>query len=213
MITIEQIETAIENGLKRESKLSIIKEALEVPALTSLNIRHLLNNLGEIGSKYLEVGVHRGGTFCSTVFQNMLISAIAVDSWESDDTNEFKAEKDFINNATTFIEIGTKLKIIKSDAFEVDLNNIPRFVDLYLYDGGHSEDDQRKALTYYLPVFDDEFIFLVDDYDWPEVQKGTQDGIKECGLQILFEIYFKGNDHDNDGWWNGLYISLLKKKV
>ena len=213
MITIEQIENAISKGAKRESKLNGIKESLEVPALTSLNIRHLLNNLGEIGSKYLEVGVHRGGTFCSTVFHNMLISAIAVDCWESDVTNEVKAEQDFIANANTFTEAGTKLKVIKSDAFDVDLNNIPRFIDLYLYDGGHSENDQKKALTYYFPVFDDEFIFLVDDYDWAEVQKGTQDGIKECGLKILFQTYFKGNDHDNEGWWNGFYISLLKKEA
>ena len=61
------------------------------------------------------------------------------------------------------------------------------------------------------PVLADEFVFLCDDYDWPEVRKGTQDGTKEAGYKILFDHTLAGNDHDNEGWWNGYYVALLKK--
>jgi hypothetical protein len=81
-----------------------------------------------------------------------------------------------------------------------------------LYDSGHSEEEQKNALVYFYPVLSNEFILCVDDYDLLEVQKGTQDGIKEMGLKIQFEKILIGNDHDNEGWWRGYYVALLKKK-
>jgi hypothetical protein len=106
-----------------------------------------------------------------------------------------------------------ELRLLRSDCFEVDLSVLPKPFDLYLYDGGHSEEQQRKGLTYYLPVLADEFIFCCDDYSWPDVQKGTQDGIKESNLDILFEQeMITKSSHDNESWWNGFYVALLKKK-
>lgn len=211
MDKIDLIAQAIYNA---ENSYSLLKPSnFDVPALTSLKIRHLLNNIGKLGCNYLECGVHKGGTFTSTVSYNDNLRYItAVDNFESDKTSEDKALPQFSENAKKFLHPNSSFRLIINDCFKVDLDNIVPEVDIYLYDGGHSEDDQRKALTYYLPVLADEFIFMVDDTDWPEVQKGTQDGIKEANLEILFEKYLVGNNHDNDGWWNGFSIYLLKKK-
>lgn len=210
MDKIELIEQAIYNAENSYSKLK--PENFDVPALTSLKIRHFLNNIGTIGKNYLECGVHKGGTFTSSVSYNKNLKHItAVDSFESDHMNGDKALPEFSANAKKFIPDISSFKLIVADCFDVDLEDVKPDVDIYLYDGGHSETDQRKALTYYLPILADEFIYLCDDYDWPEVQKGTQDGIKEANLQVLFEKYLKGNDHDNDGYWNGFYVALLRK--
>jgi hypothetical protein len=58
----------------------------------------------------------------------------------------------------------------------------------------------------------DEFIFCVDDMDFPEVYAGTKRALLEALVEILFCEHFGGNDHDNEGWWNGFLVALLKKK-
>lgn len=213
MTKIEQIEDAIEKALRRESKLT--DEVLMVPALSSLNIRHLMNNLGAISFNYLEIGVHKGGLFCSTIFRNdNLKLASAIDSWESDSANEDKAYPQFCDNANKYKPQRTPLVIAQSDSFAPVPENYDRpIADLYLYDADHSEDAQCKAVTHFLPAMADEFILCVDDFDWDEVRNGTKKGVMESGVEILYSRIFEGNDHDNEGWWNGYAVFLLKKKA
>jgi len=211
MSKIELIEQAIEKGIRRESKLTPL--GMAVPALTSINLRHILNNIGALGTRFLEIGSHKGGTFCSTIFKNHnLLSAISIDSFESDANNEDKAHPQFLENVTICKPLDTEFRLIKGDSFTVVFDNILRPIDLYTYDGDHSEDSQRMALTHFISLMADEFIFLVDDYDWPDVRKGTADGIKETNCRILYERILVGNDHDNEGFWNGFGIFFLKKK-
>lgn len=209
MIKVSQIEEAIDQAEKRYSSLT--DGALRVPALSSLNIRHLMNNLGAIATKYFENGVHKGGLFCSTVYRNKnLIMTYAADNWASDKTSYDKAEIQFIENKNLFMPEGVGFGWSKCDS----LNASPTGdgYDLYLYDSDHSEKYQCEGLTRYVPGMADEFIFCVDDYDWEDVRKGTERGIEESNLEILFSKIFPGNDHDNEGWWNGFAVFLLKKK-
>ena len=194
-------------------KSKLKPENFDVPALTSLKIRHLLNNIGEIGTNYLECGVHKGGTFTSSVSGNDNLKHItAIDSFESDAINQDKAQPQFVSNALKFLPVNSSYKLIVSDSFRVDISEIPNGVDIYLYDGDHSRESQEKALTYYYPVLADEFIFMVDDYDWSEVQEGTQSAIKKVKCDIIFQKYIPSiGSHNNDNWWNGFYIALLKK--
>lgn len=208
------VREAVNRGIQRQSKLDAL--ALSVPGLMSLNIRHILNNLGTISTKYCEIGIHVGGSFCSTLYKNEnLKEAIAIDCWLSDQTEGHDYQKQFESNllmcgGQSFLPI---TQIIKEDSFSVNLDTLPRDIDLYYFDGSHDEDSQRKALTYYLPVLADTFIFCVDDYMLPEVKKGTQDGIKESGCEILYENEFiTDHEYDNESFWRGWYLALLKKK-
>ena len=211
MDKISALKLAIENADQLKSNLP--NEQYEVPALTSLRIRHLLNNIGKLGTKYLEVGVHKGGTFTASVAGNTNLKEItAIDSFESDKDNEDKAMPQFISWAEKFKPLESNFTTHVSDSFKVNLKVLPSDIDIYLYDGDHSEESQRKALTYYKDNLADEFIFLCDDFDWDEVQQGTRKGIEDAGYEVLFEQYMasKGS-HDNDSWWNGFYVALLKK--
>lgn len=226
MTKIELIQEAIFYAEQRQSKITPL--ALAVPALSSLNIRHLMNNLGAISTHYLEHGVHKGGLFCSTVFKNTnLMSATAVDSFESDKYNEDKAMPQFLENVEVclpqelksgFVHIEGEdtltqcFTLIKRNSFDVYPEEIPHKIDLYLFDAAHDEDSQCRALTHFLPAMADEFIFCVDDWDFPEVKAGTLRGLKETGVEILFCQIFEGNDHDNEQFWNGFAVFLLKKK-
>lgn len=207
MTKIEQMQAAIEKAERRESTLTPL--ALSVPALSSLNIRHVMNNLGAISNTYLECGSHRGGLFCSAICNNPnLAYACAIDNWASDDMGE-NAEKDFDENVDMIKSSNTRIIKIKADCFS---GYTAGMYDLYLYDAGHSFEEQKQALTYEGHILTDEFVFCVDDFDWSEVKNGTMYGIREMGYEILFEKVFKGNDHDNEGWWNGFAVFLLKKK-
>jgi hypothetical protein len=81
-----------------------------------------------------------------------------------------------------------------------------------MYDGDHNEESQFKALDHFLSCLDDEFIFVVDDWNWEEVQKGTRRAIRELGVETTFEkeVTWDG-DIERDGWWNGIGAFVLKK--
>lgn len=207
---IKAIKEAIEKAKSHQSKMD--ETAWSVPALSSLKIRHLMNNLGAISTKYLECGVHIGGLFCSTIANNSLLTATANDSFASDETGEIKYEPQFRANVTKCLPDNTIFTFRKGDTFEIPPMHVPSGIDLYLFDADHSYESQRKAMTHFLPAMADEFIVCVDDYDWSDVSRGTQDGLKESGCEVLFEEIWEGNDHDNNGAWNGFYIALLKKK-
>jgi len=214
MSKIPVIKQCIANAENRISKLT--PEALMVPALSSLNIRHLMNNLGAISTRYLEHGVHRGGLYCSTLFKNdNIIQATAVDSFESDETAGEKAMPDFLQNIKTYLPwlSANGSFLIHDKSFEFPVSWVSSPIDLYLFDADHSEDSQCRALTHFISQMADEFIFCVDDYDWEDVRNGTERGIKETGVEILFSNVWEGNDHDNEGAWNGYAVFLLKKKA
>ena len=105
-----------------------------------------------------------------------------------------------------------KYKLFETDAFQFDLTNIKEKINVYLYDGAHTAEAQYKALEYYYPILADEFIFMVDDYNsnqggWKSlVVDPTQKALVDLNLQV--EHYVIKNPGD---WWNGFYISLLKK--
>jgi len=103
---IDAINLAIDNAAKRESNLK--PDNFDVPALASLQIRHLLNNLGALASNYLECGVHKGGCFTSTISLNDNIKfATAVDSFESDHMDGETAKPQFLSNTEKHKSIKT----------------------------------------------------------------------------------------------------------
>lgn len=209
---VDQIRHAITKARDRQSKMDEI--AWGVPALSSLNIRHLMNNLGAISTRYFECGTHVGGLFSSVIRNNYnLLSATANDSFASDETGDVKYEPQFYANMQKCISPTTEFKMLKGDTFDFKPEDVLGPIDLYLFDANHSYEAQRQAMTHFLPAMADEFIVCVDDYDWKDVMTGTGDGLRrDADLDFLFQQEFYGNDHDNDGWWNGFYIALLKKK-
>lgn len=208
---VDEILDAIENAKNMKSKMDEV--SWSVPALSSLRLRHLMNNLGAISNKYLECGVHKGGLFCSTIRNNQALDvAYYIDSFESDKTTGENVGEQFLQNA---MKCGPEMVFLGRvcDTFEVESDGATD-IDLYLYDAAHDYESQRKAITHFLPSMADEFILCVDDYDWDEVRRGTADGIKDAeekGYEVVFFAELKGNDHDNDGFWNGFFVALFKK--
>lgn len=213
---IEAIKNAIEMAKNHQSKMDQV--AWSVPALSSLKIRHLMNNLGAISTRYLECGVHVGGLFCSTIANNRLLTATANDSFASDESGEVKYEPQFRSNVTKCLPDNTIFTFRKGNTFEIPPINIPNGIDLYLFDADHSYESQRKAMTHFLPAMADEFIVCVDDWQYGDVKVATMEGLHESGCSILFQEElvnpepYTEDQHLNDLWWRGYAVFLLRKK-
>jgi len=213
---IKAIKRAIEQADNLQSKMD--QTAWAVPALSSLRIRHLMNNLGAISTRYMEHGVHRGGLFCSTIRNNDLEIAYWGDSFASDKVTGENIEEDFERNAYLCVE-GSETVLLGTVANTFDLSgDFGENVDLYLFDADHSYESQRKAMTHFLPSMAEVFIVCVDDWQYGDVKRGTIDGLLDSGCEILFQQEllntepYTEDQHRNDEWWRGFAIFLLKKK-
>ena len=195
------------------------KEILQYTGYTGTNTRHLYNNIcsnfeSETRNRYLEIGTWYGSSSISAVYKNN-IDALFIDNW-----SQFDGDSNiFIENIEKF-EGDSNCYLIESDCWSVDLKSIPDKFNIYLYDGGHTEEDHYKSLEYYLPVLEDQFIFMVDDWCWPDVRDGTMRAIRDLNLKIQFrheeflsneELKDMPNHIGRQTWWNGIGIFLLSK--
>ena len=129
------LESLIE---KKTSKLT--EKEIGVHGMTSVRIRHLLNNLVNMdGARYLEVGVWKGATFVSALYENDLEYACAVDDFSAGGYDEF------INNTA-----GLKYDLLIGDAYEA---NPEENINIYFYDAGKTLEEVRKGLEYYYPCY------------------------------------------------------------
>ncbi len=214
---IEAIKEAIEKAKNHQSKMD--ETAWSVPALSSLKIRHLMNNLGFISTRYLECGVHVSGLFSSTIRNNSnLISATANDSFASDETGDIKYEPQFYANMQKCISPNTEFKMLKGDTFHMEPMDVLGPIDLYLYDAHHSYEAERRAVTHFLPAMADTFIMCKDDWQYSDVKRATIDGLEDSGCEILFQEEllnpepYTEDQHLNMMYWRGFAVFLLKKK-
>lgn len=194
----------VKSSIRDSSKLT--DDILNLHGMSTSKIRHLLNNLVSMkGARYLEVGLWKGATFISALYGNSPEYACGVDNWSVGTKGEFyKNCKEFIPNA--------EYEILKGDSFEVTPSG--KRINIYLYDASHTKQAQVDALEYYYDFLADEFIYLVDDYNYIHAREGTQQSIKDLGLKIEFEQWMGKGVYDESvprDWWLGFYISVLRK--
>jgi hypothetical protein len=207
------LNTAFDRAMALDGKVSAA--VLQMEGMSGRNYRLFINNL--IGSlpdaRYLEIGCWAGSTACAALDGNR-VKALCIDNW-----TEFGGPKDtfFANihvTQTPFIEFA----FLESDFRQVDFRAIGKF-NCYLFDGPHERQDQYDALMLALPALEDEFVFLVDDWNWARVREGTLDAIAAAGLKVRTAIEvrttqdgdtveLKGKHSD---WHNGYFLSVLQK--
>jgi hypothetical protein len=210
---IGHLENCLSKSNNSESKL--IDDILNLDGMSGKKTRHFYNNLLEIDdARYLEIGTWKGSSVCSAMYGNKA-RVFCIDNW-----SEFQGPKeDFINNFNLY-KGENDAQFIEMDCFDVNISNLPKF-NIYLYDGRHLDEDQYRALTHYIDVMDDVFIYIVDDWNDQFVQSGTKRALQDLNLDILFEHEIltttDGSHVDvptgKENWWNGCYILLLKKPI
>lgn len=223
MTLIHHIVESLLNARDGKSKIDLStelgKDIIEYEGYTGTRTRHFYNNICNSDKldniKYLEIGTWNGSSSISAVYKNN-VTALFIDNW-----CQFGGDPNiFMNNMEKFGK-DSNCFLLESDCWKVDLNELEMGpFNIYLFDGDHAELDHFKALEYYYPVLEDIFIFMVDDWNWPNVRDGTMRAIDQLNLNVLFrheefvsEDELKGmpEHHGKKTWWNGIGIFLLSK--
>lgn len=206
---IVHVKNSIQMATNGKSKLT--SNILGIEGMSSSKVRHFLNNLCALPEAfYFEVGVWRGSTFVSALYQNTatLYGAIAIDNWA-----QFGGPKgDFLANTSKYLAKNS-FRFYEQDVFSVDVKDIFNLpVTIYFYDGDHTAEAQRSAFTYFNTIFADTFIAVVDDWNHEPTRIGTKQAFAELGYTILFEQILPANyNGDLANWWNGLYVAVIQK--
>lgn len=186
-----------------------------VEGITSDKIKQLLNGLGKLSTSYLEIGVLNGGTFCSTIKDNTL-KAYAVDHWQEKTKSNNglididSSKEKFIENAKKFKGNNT-IKVFDCHFLNVEKSNIED-IDLFFYDADHSKEMNYQAVKYFSDKIMDEAILMFDDANWDGVVDGAKQGIIDSGFEILYEKILLNEEESIDMWWNGFYLTIVKRK-
>lgn len=206
---MKHIEESLSKAEKHESKLTV--NVLDVPGFTSLKIRHFLNNLCSYpGTRYLEIGMHKGATLISAMYQNEGLF-IGIDNFSSfNETGD--VEQELLQNINRFNLCPI---VIADDCWKKEIiGRCPENINIYFYDGEHDYDSQRKALNVYYDKLAKDFVFIVDDWNWDNTRDGTLDSLTDKNIEITYEKQIFTPNRENgrgDHWWNGVGIFGIKK--
>jgi hypothetical protein len=145
----------------------------------------------------------------------------AVDNYSEFTSNTYEHPRDsFYRQLDTFLSAEEKDKIIfhEIDCFELDLAALPK-IDIYFYDGEHSEESHYNALKYFEPTLADTFILVVDDWERKGVRDGTRRALREINYNVVSSRaiipQFRENAPDNPttNWWCGAFVAVLEKNA
>lgn len=214
------IKQSIEAAERGESRLT--KEVLELDGMSSNKTRHFFNNIITPASRYLEIGTWKGSTLISALYFNNPEFHIAIDNF-----SEFTGPRlDFHKNCRRLLDYWNRANFLDAGCFDIDPKDFGiSNINTYFYDGKHDYEDQYKAITHYYDVLAKEFILIVDDYNWPQVQAGTLDALRDKQVEIKYMKHLPANTTtiqgengpmtfgDKDLWWNGLFVAHCIKTV
>jgi protein O-GlcNAc transferase len=176
----------------------------EVPGLTRENNLALLNlaaSMLEPGESYVEVGSYRGTSLIGAMVGNDDVDFVAIDNFAMSGSSRADLEANLTHFA---LELPT---IIEGDAFEV----VPggalagKSVGVYYYDDGHTYEKQLDGLRMIEPWLADRALLIVDDTDWPDVERATRDYLEQQPKARLL-VWIPGKDNGYPAWWEGVKV-------
>lgn len=209
----EAVQACFAQAAQEVGKLS--PYVLDIEGMSGRKFRYFLNNLlGTISNpRYLEVGSWAGSTFCSAIYGNTL-RATAIDNW-----SQFGGPVNhFFVNVGHCCSADTRVSVLFEDFRNVDFGAIGKF-NVYLFDGPHAYQDQYDGVVMAWDALADEFVLMVDDWNWEDVRRGTFDAIRDLGLELEFKIEVRttqDNSHPKlsgkaSDWHNGYFIAVVRK--
>ena len=206
-LIVSQVEQAIARATNFQSKLPADTLPLTGKAMSGKRERHLLNNLAAVFTPYVEVGCFHGSTLLAAAYRNTGL-IVGVDNFVSGSGNR----QTLLQNLMTYGE--ARASVIDASCWNVPLTGFR----CCFWDGPHTKEDQKNALVALRHWYTDTFVFVVDDWQRPEVVEGTREGIATAGLRVDFEkvltspgdpAAFANGVGNSDWWWCSLGVFVL----
>lgn len=187
------------------------ENSLTVPGLTSKRVQNLLYGLSKHVKSYLEIGSAMGATAAAVGRSDIEIHCI--DNWQQDVQPQQDGFELPINTKNEFIANTQDIKnltIHDVNCFEFDTSQVNN-IDMFFYDGPHDFESTRQAVVHYANTFSDTSILIFDDANWTDVVKGSEAGVDDAGLKIIYNRLLINEIEDPGMWWNGIYIMVVQK--
>lgn len=201
------------------NRRNVNKDIMNIHGMSAAKNRIMLNHLVSYPkARYLEVGVYAGATFCAALAGNKPEYACAIDNF-TEFTEYANPEKEFLSNTKKFVN--TKFDFFKRDCFDLTKTQKEKLkqqrINMFYYDGPHTEEDHMKAITEYYDFLDEVFIIIVDDWNELPVRNGTFRGLKAMDLKVWWQIDLKADtstgSKDKREWWNGVWVAVCQKRT
>jgi Methyltransferase domain len=182
-------------------------EVRQIQGMSGQKYRSLINQL--VGSmpdaRYLEIGSWKGSTAAAALHSNK-VRALCIDNW-----SEFDGPREsFFANIKNVLNPNIQLDVIERDFRAVDYNEIGSF-NIYLFDGPHEEKDQYDGIMIAQPALANEFILIVDDWNWRQVRLGTFQALLDARCRVEASIDIRSPGNGDSDWHNGYFIGGVSK--
>jgi hypothetical protein len=205
---INFVEDALVSAKAGESKLD--SKTLAIRGYSPTHMRHFFNSLMSNGLNYIEAGSWCGATICAAACGNR------IDATAIEDFSQFAEYGTDPNELRKNIEM-TKpkcksLKLVEASFWDCSPEDFG-ITDCFFYDGGHSRFEQGNALKHFLSCMNKDFVYIVDDTNWPEVQLGNTDGFKSLKDKVFVHRHWKKRTAANGSsdWNNGIDIYVCER--
>lgn len=189
---------------------------INIKGLTSPRVQKIINATAKLAGNYLEIGTAGGATLAAAL-RNNNIKAWAVDNWQENiqpENQQFEMDKNTFDKFVKNIEpiVGdNQLNAINSHFLKVNKTIIDEPIKFMFYDGPHDAVATHDSIVYYKDVLADEAILMFDDANWEGIVAGADAGIKSAGLTPIYSKKILNTVENSKGWWNGLYIIVVRK--
>ncbi len=187
-----------------------------VQGMTSVKNQHLMrlafSCLPE-NECYLEIGTLQGKLLISVLVNNPARKAYACDNFcEFTDSREASAR--VLRNNLRMFGVEDRVTFYDADFRAImDRDHVPEPVGLYLYDAMHTAEMQHDGIRLVEPLLANEALVVVDDWNWDDAVKGTQQAIEESRHEwtVLYELRNEGNGNLTQ-WWNGMGVFRFRRR-
>lgn len=200
---------------------------MKIPSLTGELVLALLNKLGETPNvKFLEVGTFHGATAAAASYGHKSPDRrfITIDNFSQaleftrPLVDEEKVTISQVKDVVLNLQSLCGFEFIEGDCFsEKVIAQVPNDINVYFYDGPHTEEDQVEAIAYYADKLVEDALIIIDDWNYPWVPTGTHLGLKEANLKVKHFFQCEAwsqpelGEYSRNGWWNGLGMFIVGK--
>lgn len=227
---IELCNTAYQEAQKNKAAIANDWRIMDQYSVSSKRFKLLLNNLCSLENcSYLELGCFRGGTLMAALYQNKPVSAYAIDNFTYDPrafyVNPETGEKSnynpdtWVNVRMSLIDnlerlgLDKSVKLFAGDWLKTPGSFIKNKVNIIHVD---IDKDVDKILNFFCPKFDDTAVIVIGNYNETHVREKFHEFIQTNSLKFEIKhsvVNFSHSNADSEGWWNGLGMYVIERKI
>ncbi len=200
---LDWINTRLPNRLR-----SVLRPLVEIPRMSTVAIGAILNEAVrgmDPDHLFVNVGVWNGFTLLSGMAGNADKTCVGVDNF-----SEFRGPRDAFRARFDRAQSANH-RFHDMDYREYFSNVHEGTIGVYLYDGDHVYEEQRRGLEVAEPFFADGCLVIVDDTNWSAPRQATFDFVADSkhDYELLLDATTSHNVHPT--YWNGLMVLRMRK--